>query len=108
VIDAFLLAATTPGIEGQTFDLGTGTLTSTRSVVENLVAVMGSEIVPQFGAIPDRPRELEIAADTELAAERLGWRATTSLVDGLRKTAAWFGAEQGVRSGVSKIAVSSE
>jgi UDP-glucose 4-epimerase len=90
VMDAFLAAVATPGIEGQTFDLGTGNLTSQRELVEKLLAVMGSRIVPQFGAIPDRPREQEIAADTAPALERLGWRATTSLEDGLRKTSAWY------------------
>ena len=90
VVDAFLMAATTPGIEGQTFDIGTGTLVSMRALVETVVAVMRSHIVPQFGAIPDRPRELEIAADTAPAIERLGWRARTSLEDGLCKTTEWY------------------
>lgn len=92
VVDAFIAAAVTAGIEGQTFDLGTGSLTSQRALVEKLLAVMESHIVPQFGALPDRPREQEIVANTAPAIERLGWRATTSLEDGLRKTAAWYSA----------------
>jgi nucleoside-diphosphate-sugar epimerase len=90
VVDAFVAAAAAPGIDGQTFDVGTGTLTAQRTVVETLIAVMGSQIAPQFGAIADRPREQEVVADTTPAFERLGWRATTSLEDGLRKTAAWY------------------
>ena len=90
VVAAFIIAIATSGIEGQTFDLGTGRLTTQRALVEKLLAVMGSHIVPQFGAIPDRPREQEIVADTAPALDRLGWRATTSLEDGLRKTAAWY------------------
>lgn len=90
VVDAFIIAVATPGIEGQTFDLGTGLLTSQRALVETLLAVMASQVIPQFGAIPDRPHEQEIVADTAPAFERLGWRATTSLEDGLRKTAAWY------------------
>jgi UDP-glucose 4-epimerase len=95
VIDAFVLAAATPGIEGQTFDLGTGSLTSTRALVEKLLEVMGSEIMPLFGALPDRPYEQEIVADTAPAAEQLGWRATTTLEVGLRETAAWYGTNGG-------------
>jgi len=62
---------------------------------------MGSHIVPQFGAVPDRPREQEIVADSAPALERLGWHATTSLEDGLRKTAAWYKANPGADSGPS-------
>jgi UDP-glucose 4-epimerase len=51
--------------------------------------------MPLFGAIPDRPYEQEIAADTVQAAEKLGWRATTSLEVGLRKTVAWYRANSG-------------
>jgi len=98
VVDAFLTAVATPGIEGQTFDLGTGNLTSQRELVEKLLAVLGSRVVPQFGAIPDRPHEQEIAADTAPALERLGWRATTSLEDGLRRTAAWYKANPGAEA----------
>lgn len=90
VVGAFVGAMTAPGIEGKTFDLGTGTLVPIRALVETLLEVSGSALVPEFGAIPDRPMEQEIVADTERAFEQLGWRATTSLEDGLRKTVAWY------------------
>jgi nucleoside-diphosphate-sugar epimerase len=95
VVDAFVIAAAIPGIEGQTFDLGTGRLTSMRTLIEKLVEVMGVSIVPRFGAIPDRLHEEEIVAETTPAAERLGWRVTTSLDEGLRRTAAWYKANPG-------------
>jgi nucleoside-diphosphate-sugar epimerase len=95
VIDAFVAATTTSGIEGQTFDLGTGRLTSIRTVVEKLHEVVGSKTALQFGAIPDRPYEQEIVADTTAAADQLGWRATTELEDGLRETANWYRANGG-------------
>jgi nucleoside-diphosphate-sugar epimerase len=95
VVEAFLIAAAAPGIEGHTFDLGTGCLTSIRTLVEALLGVVGSRIVPEFGAIPDRPYEQEIVADTAPAAELLGWRATTSLEEGLRRTVAWYKASPG-------------
>jgi nucleoside-diphosphate-sugar epimerase len=90
VVEAAIIAAATPGIDGQSFDIGTGTLVSQRALVEQLVAVIGTSILPEFGALPDRPREQERVADTGPALERLGWRATTSLEDGLRKTVAWY------------------
>jgi nucleoside-diphosphate-sugar epimerase len=101
VVDAFVLAATAPGIEGQTFDLGTGHLTSMRVLIEKLHGIVGGSVVPQFGTIPDRPHEQEIVADTVPAAEQLGWRPTTSLEEGLRRTVAWYKANQSADSDIS-------
>jgi nucleoside-diphosphate-sugar epimerase len=90
VIEAFLLAAAVPDIEGMTIDIGTGTLVSTRQIVEGLVEAVGGQQNPIFGALPDRTAENEFAADTTLAATKLGWAATTSLEMGLRQTVAWY------------------
>src|SRR5262245_17053499 len=88
VIDGFIAAVTTPGVEGQTFDLGTGSLHSVRSVVEKLAAIIGNSVEPQFAALPDRPHEREWVANAQAAA-RLGWRPTTSLEEGLSLTVNW-------------------
>jgi len=96
VMDACITAIGVPGIEGLTFDLGTGRLTSHRALVEKIVAIMESDIIPQFGALPDRPHEQRAVADTTPAFERLGWRATTSLEDGLRETLAWYKTYSGI------------
>lgn len=102
VIDAFLLAATAPGIEGQTFDLGTGRLTPMRTLIETLHGIVGGSVAPQFGAVPDRPYEQEVAADTAPAAEQFGWRSTTSLEEGLRRTVAWYGANRNLDPEISR------
>lgn len=90
VVEAFVIAAKTPGLEGLSLDLGTGRLTSVRTVVEELVATIGTEIAPAFGALPDRPAENEVAAITAPAAKLLGWQATTSLREGLHRTVEWY------------------
>jgi len=90
VVDAFLVAAITPGIEGKSIDLGTGSLVSVRDVVNRLVTIAGTNVEPLFGVLPDRPAENEFAANTSLASELLGWNANTSLEDGLRATVEWF------------------
>jgi nucleoside-diphosphate-sugar epimerase len=93
VIDTFLIAMSASGLEGETFDIGTGQLTSIREVVQKLVDIIDANIAPQFGALPDRPLEEEPVAETNFAALKLGWRATTPLDVGLRKTVEWYRSE---------------
>ena len=99
VIDGFLLAATAPNIDGRTIELGSGALVSISDIVDQLIALTGTNIKPLFGVLPDRPGEQERAADTATASELLGWRATTALTSGLRQTVNWFRAEMKVRQG---------
>jgi UDP-glucose 4-epimerase len=89
VIDGFVLAAARPSIEGCTFDLGSGTLTSTREVVRRLIALYGPQVEPSFGALRDRPDEQVRAADIAPAREKLGWEPNTSLDEGLARTVRW-------------------
>ena len=89
VIDGFVSAATAPGIEGATIDLGSGSLVTIRGIVERLVAIVGSDLEPAFGAVPDRPDENEIVADTTCASATLGWVQKTVLESGLRQTVEW-------------------
>ena len=63
------------------------------SVVDRLVKITGSHLQPLFGALPDRPGENEVAANTSTASELLGWSASTSLESGLRQTVDWFKAQ---------------
>jgi UDP-glucose 4-epimerase len=90
VIEGYLAGAAKPGIEGATIDLGSGGLVSIRGIVERLVAIVDRRIEPLFGAVPDRPGENEIAANTAVALASLGWSATTSLETGLRQTVEWY------------------
>lgn len=90
VIDGFLRAATLPGVEGNTFDLGSGELTSTRSVVENIVELIEPRVGPLFGALPDRPAEEVHCANLNSVREKLGWSPRTSLKEGLAATVRWY------------------
>jgi UDP-glucose 4-epimerase len=90
VIEGFVTAATMPGIEGKTIDLGTGSLVPMTDIVNRLVGIVGNNIRPEFGALPDRPSENLITANASEAVKDLGWRATTPLDAGLRKTVNWY------------------
>jgi UDP-glucose 4-epimerase len=87
VVDGLLVAADASGIEGQSLDLGTGQVHTLRYVVECIWAMTGAQgqILP--GALPYRPGDvMHLVADADRTARLTGWRATTSLDSGLRKT----------------------
>ena len=94
MVAGIVAAARTPGIEGATLDLGTGKTASARAVIELTVQLMATPVRPAFGAVPDRPGDRVRAADVELTRSRIGWAASTSLDEGLRRTIAWYTAQR--------------
>jgi nucleoside-diphosphate-sugar epimerase len=99
VAEAYLAAAVAEGVDGATFDIGIGRLTSVREVVETIVGLLGPTVgAPAFGRVRVRPLEQEIDVDPEIAAAGLGWRARTSLVDGLRQTIDWYRGNAGAQT----------
>jgi nucleoside-diphosphate-sugar epimerase len=90
VADGLLVAASSAGLDGATVELGSGALTSIREIVAKLVALVAPSLEPVFGALPDRPRDDERAADVEVTRALTGWTATTSLDEGLARTVDWY------------------
>jgi nucleoside-diphosphate-sugar epimerase len=97
VADAFLAAAVASEVEGRTIDIGSGKLLSVRAVVEHLARIIRTDVSPRFGALPERPLEVEPVADVAATAACLHWQAKTSLAEGLRQTVEWY-RRQGVRA----------
>ncbi len=86
VVEAYLHVAEAEGVEGQTFDVGTGKGASVREVVERLFAYFDNAHL-QLGALPYRPGEVwSLVAKTESAEKHFDWQAKTPLEDGLWKT----------------------
>jgi UDP-glucose 4-epimerase len=91
IAEAYLAAAVASGVEGSTIDVGYGHLTSVRDVVGTIVELVGAtEGAPEFGRAAVRPLEQQVEVDPEVAAAALGWRAHTPLLEGLRRTIAWY------------------
>jgi nucleoside-diphosphate-sugar epimerase len=90
VASAFLAAGLArAAADGRSFDAGSGRLVSVRAVAEEIAALVGRGEL-RFGGRSDRPREQEPVADPEPAASILGWRATTPISEGLRRTVEWY------------------
>jgi nucleoside-diphosphate-sugar epimerase len=92
--EGFLLAATSPEVEGEIFNIGGGEEISMRDVATLILDVMGNPIEPKFGALPERPTEImRMYCDSSKARERLGWAPKHSLRDGVSKTIEWYRSE---------------
>jgi NAD dependent epimerase/dehydratase len=88
-VAGFLAAATTPGIEGQTINLGTGATHSVGWFASRILALMGVD----KPIIPDEQRQrpklsevMKLVSDNNRARKVLDWRPRVALDDGLRQT----------------------
>ncbi len=90
VVEGLVRAAFCGDAKEITFDLGSGTLVSVRTIVEYIAEIIGNGIKPEFGAIPDRPLEPERIADTRFLEETFRWKPSTPWREGLRKTVEWY------------------
>jgi UDP-glucose 4-epimerase len=90
VVEGFLTTAQALGVEGKTIDIGSGTLVSIRTLVEQLVRLINPQVEPIFGAIAERPLEQVRVADLMKSHALIGWKPTTPLEEGLRRTADWY------------------
>ncbi len=89
VVDAFLAGAEAEATG--TYNVGTGIETSVLELGERIAGVLDKPFEPEMA--PARPGEVQrIAIDSSKAAADLGWRARTSLSEGLRTTADSFAA----------------
>jgi UDP-glucose 4-epimerase len=74
---------------GGAYVIGTGKKTSVNEIYRLLVEITGFEA--PLEREPKRPGDLRAAQfDSSLAARDLGWKPSTSLLDGMRKTVEYF------------------
>jgi nucleoside-diphosphate-sugar epimerase len=103
VVDALLAAATAEGVAGRSLDVGSGRLVSVRDVVEKLAHMVGGDVDPIFGGVPDRELERVAVADVAPTTAALGWRPQVDLDEGLARTVAYRRAELGGRDLASAL-----
>jgi nucleoside-diphosphate-sugar epimerase len=92
VVEAFLCAARETTPPGTVVDVCSGVPVTIRETLERLSGLVGGTRAPRFGALPDRAADVAQVGDPRLAAKLIGWRPTTNLDDGLRRTVEWYAA----------------
>lgn len=73
---------------GEVLNVASGVAISVRDLVRTMVEVSGAKVQPVHGDA-DWTAGTRRAGDPEKAARLLGWRASTSLEEGLRRTFEW-------------------
>jgi dTDP-glucose 4,6-dehydratase len=92
-VEGFLAAGSTPGVEGEVFNLGTGRAISIGDVADLVRAMVGRDVPVIPTSERERPPASEVnrlLASATKAAERLDWRPRVSLEEGVRLTADWI------------------
>ena len=90
VVSGLIDMLVTPGIEGQTIDIGSGKPIVTKEIVNTLMTLIDPNIHPEFGALDDRPIEQERIANVDKTFQKIGWRPQTDLIIGLKQTIDYY------------------
>ncbi len=80
-----------PGGPGATLNIGSGTQTRLDELVEVARGALGVAAEPQWGTMGQRGWDTNVwVSDPHAALDLLDWKATSSLGDGLARTAVWL------------------
>jgi len=91
-VEGFLKAVETPGVEGQTFNLGTGSEIRIGDLASEVISLVGKPIKIVVDPQRFRPENSEVQrllSNYGLAKEKLGWEPQVALTDGLKQTIDW-------------------
>jgi dolichol-phosphate mannosyltransferase len=87
---AFAAGKMQPSFYGESFNIGTGTMTTIREIAGRAKAIFGLEQTPLFNTMESRQWDLtQWYCNNEKARRELGWNPTVSLDEGLRATGKW-------------------
>jgi NAD dependent epimerase/dehydratase len=92
-VAGYLRVAEQPGVEGETFNLGTGQEVSIAELAQKIIQLIGKpvDIVQDKSRLRPHKSEVErLLSDNQHARRVLGWIPEVSLTDGLQKTIAWI------------------
>ena len=88
VVDA-TIAAMEQGVSKEVLNVGSGNATSVAMLIDRMIAVSGKQVEKQFEP-PDWTAGTTRVGNVDKIARVLGWKARTSLDEGLARTFAWI------------------
>ncbi len=94
-VDGFLAAAQTPGVEGETFNLGFGSEIRVGDLAAEILSLLDVQKEIEVTPMRLRPGKSEVQrliSDNSRARARLGWTPRVSLRQGLAETIEWIAA----------------
>ena len=92
-VDGFLKVAEAPGVEGETFNLGTGSEVRIGDLAQEIISMVGRPVkivIDSSRLRPERSEVQRLLSDNTLARQRLGWQPSVSLQQGLQSTITWI------------------
>lgn len=90
VVDGLLKIMITPGLEGNTVELGTGKLVSVKDMICSIFKNLNLETPPCFGVHPDRPLEKAVAAKVRSTKKLIDWEPKIGIQEGINRTITWY------------------
>ena len=90
VVSAILLGMKSEKAIGKVFNVGSGTETTTQELAEAIIDLVGSNASIERASTRSWDTVTRRCADISLIQKELGFRPTTSLLDGLKFTHEWF------------------
>ncbi|MBV9250035.1 MAG: GDP-mannose 4,6-dehydratase, partial [Acetobacteraceae bacterium] len=98
-VEGFICAATTPGIEGETINLGTGETHSVGDFAQRILDVIGVDASIEHDPARERPAASEVmklVSNNSKARCLLGWAPRVGLDEGLRATIDFISRNRGL------------
>lgn len=91
-VNGFIKAAEADHVEGQTYNLGTGTEVTIGDLAHRIIQMVGRPVEIENDPQRMRPGKSEVMrllSDNRLAREKLGWQPEFTLDEGLKQTVEW-------------------
>ena len=92
-VAGYLRVAEQPGVEGETFNLGTGQEVTIAELAQKIIQPIGKPMEISLDTSRLRPQKSEVErllSDNQRARRFLGWTPEVSLTDGLQQTITWI------------------
>jgi nucleoside-diphosphate-sugar epimerase len=91
IVQAYILAVVSPGVIGETINIGNGLEYRIKDVAENIVKMMGNPIRLLVNTLSKRPGETaHFYCDNKKAKSLLNWSPRIGLQEGLERTISWY------------------